>query len=346
MSLTDFIKDMPKVELHVHLQGATQPETWLELAERNEVKLPADTIEGMRDWFVFKDFPHFIQIYMAVCGTIRTAADVEFMARRFLAGQAEQNIQYTEITYTPHLHYRIAKLDGRTQLDALNRARKWAKDTHDIDCGFILDISRNVTPEEGLWTTDLAISGMNEGVVALGLGGPEVGHPPEKHAISFQKAHAAGLACILHAGETEGPASIWGAIKQGTVRIGHGVRCIEDPKLMAYLREKQIPLEVCPTSNVCLKVFPTMEQHPLPKLIAEGLCVTLNSDDPPMFNTSLTNEYLTAARVFGMDVDVLTGLVINGVRASRLSDAQKSEMEAKFKREFDRLEPETNTSAI
>ncbi|MBA3874008.1 MAG: adenosine deaminase [Anaerolineae bacterium] len=344
--MTDFIKDMPKVELHVHLQGATQPETWLELAERNEVKLPADTIEGMRDWFVFKDFPHFIQIYMAVCGTIRTAADVEFMARRFLAGQAEQNIQYTEITYTPHLHYKIAGLDARTQLDALNKARKWAKDTHDIDSGFILDISRNVTPEEGLWTTNMAIMGMNEGVVALGLGGPEVGHPPEKHAISFQKAHAAGLACILHAGETEGPASIWGAIKQGTVRIGHGVRCIEDPKLMAYLREKQIPLEVCPTSNVCLKVFPTMEQHPLPKLIAEGLYVTLNSDDPPMFNTSLTNEYLTAARVFGMDVDVLTGLVINGVRASRLSDAQKSEMEAKFKREFDRLEPETNTSAI
>jgi adenosine deaminase len=337
MSLTDFIKAMPKVELHVHLQGATQPETWLELAERNGVKLPADTIVGMRDWFVFRDFPHFIEIYMAVCGTIRTADDVEFMARRFLAGQAEQNIQYTEITYTPHLHYKIAGLDGRTQLDALNRARKWAKEIHDVDCGYILDISRNVTPEQGLWTADLAISGMHEGVVALGLGGPEVGNPPEKHAISFQKAHAAGLACILHAGETEGPASIWGAIKQGTVRIGHGVRCIEDPKLVAYLREKQIPLEVSPTSNVCLGVFPSMEQHPLPKLIADGLYVTLNSDDPPMFNTTLTNEYLTAARVFGMDVDALTGLVINAVRVSRLPEAERQAREAKFKREFEQL---------
>jgi adenosine deaminase len=182
MSLSDFIKAMPKVELHVHLQGATQPETWLELAERNRVSLPGKTIDEIREWFVFKDFPHFIEIYMAVCATVRTADDVEFMARRFLARQAEQNIQYTEITYTPHLHYRIAGLDGRTQLDALNRARKWAKDTHDIDCGYILDISRNVMPEEGLWTADLAISGMNEGVVALGLGGPEVGNPPEKHA--------------------------------------------------------------------------------------------------------------------------------------------------------------------
>ena len=340
MTLTDFIKAMPKVELHVHLQGATQPETWLELAERNKLKLPADTIEGMREWFVFTDFPHFIQIYMAVCGTVRSADDVEYMARRFLAGQAEQNIQYTEITYTPHLHYRIAGLDGHTQLDALNRARKWAKETHDVDCGFILDISRNVTPEEGLWTTDLAISGMNEGVVALGLGGPEVGHPPEKHAISFQKAHAAGLTCILHAGETEGPASIWGAIKQGSVRIGHGVRCIEDPKLVDYLRETQIPLEVSPTSNVCLGVFSSMEQHPLSRLIADGLYVTLNSDDPPMFNTTLTNEYLTAARVFGMDVDALTGLVINGVRASRLPDTEKQAMETRFKQAFGKLATE------
>ncbi len=340
MTLTDFITAIPKVELHVHLQGATQPETWLELARRNSVKLPADTIEGMHEWFVFTDFPHFIQIYMAVCSTVRTADDVEFMAREFLRGQAAQNIQYTEITYTPHLHYKIAGLDGRTQLDALNRARKWAKEIHDIDCGFILDISRNVTAEEGLWTTDLAISGMNEGVVALGLGGPEVGHPPEKHAISFKKAHEAGLACILHAGETEGPASVWGAIEQGTVRIGHGVRCMEDPKLVDYLRETQIPLEVNPTSNICLRVFPNMESHPLPKLIAEGLYVTLNSDDPPMFNTTLTNEYVVAAQVFGMDVEALTGLVINGVRASRLPDGEKADMEAEFKREFARLRQE------
>ncbi len=337
MSLNDFLVAMPKVELHVHLQGATQPETWLELARRNDVKLPADTIEGMREWFVFKDFPHFIEIYMAVCATIRSADDIEYMAREFLKGQAAQNIRYTEITYTPHLHYKIAGFDGRTQLDALNRARKWAEESLGIKCGFILDISRNVTAEQGLWTADIAIEGMSEGVVALGLGGPEVGHPPEKHAISFKKAHDAGLICILHAGETEGPASIWGAIKQGSVRIGHGVRCIEDPKLVDYLRETQIPLEVNPTSNICLGVYPRIEEHPLPKLIADGLYVTLNSDDPPMFNTTLTNEYITAAQVFGMDVDALTGLVINSVRASRLADAEKQIMETAFKQEFEKL---------
>lgn len=337
MTLADFIKAMPKVELHVHLQGATQPETWLELAQRNHVPLPANTIAGMREWFVFRDFPHFIQIYMAVSATVRTADDIEFMAREFLRGQAAQNIQYTEITYTPHLHYVIAGLDAPTQLGALMRARQWARETHTIDCGFILDISRNVTPEEGLWTTDMAISGMHDGVVALGLGGPEVGHPPEKHAISFQKAHAAGLTCILHAGETEGPASIWGAIKQGTARIGHGVRAIEDAKLMDYLRETQIPLEVNPTSNICLGVYPRMQDHPLPRLIAEGLYVTLNSDDPPMFNTTLTNEYLTVAEVFGMDADAITGLVLNGVRASRLPQAERQAMEARFRQAFDRL---------
>ncbi|MEZ4672164.1 MAG: adenosine deaminase [Anaerolineae bacterium] len=337
MSLTDFITAMPKVELHVHLQGGTQPETWLELARRNNIPLPADTVEGLREWFAFKDFPHFIEVYMKVCGTVRSADDVEWMAREFLAGQAAQNIRYTEITYTPHLHYKFGGVAGADQLAALQRARRWAQETLHIDCGYILDISRNVTPEEGLWTADLAISGMHDGVVALGLGGPEVGHPPEKHAISFQRAHDAGLACILHAGETEGPASIWGAIKQGSLRLGHGVRCLEDPALVDYLREHQIPLEVCPTSNICLGVFPRIEDHPLPRLIAAGLYVTLNSDDPPMFNTTLTGEYLTAARVFGMDANALTKLVLYGLRAGRLPDAAKAQMEADFVAEFEKL---------
>jgi len=337
MTFTEFIRAMPKVELHVHLQGATQPETWLELARRNHITLPADDLAGMHEWFKFTDFPHFLKVYIKVCECIRTPEDVEWLTREFLAGQARQNIRYTEFTYTPHIHYKLAGLQGDQQLAALNRGRAWAQAELGVESGIILDISRNVTPEEGLWTADLAISGRHDGVVALGLGGPEVGHPPEKHAISFAKAHAAGLRCVLHAGETEGAASIWGALHQGSLRIGHGVRCFEDPALVDYLREKQIPLEVSPTSNICLNVFPRMEDHPLPKLIEAGLYVTLNSDDPPMFNTTLTDEFLTVARVFNFDTDTLTTLVMKALRASFLPAERKATLEAEFVRDFAQL---------
>jgi adenosine deaminase len=338
MSLTDFIYAMPKVELHVHLEGAVQPETVLTLARQHHIELPANDVEGIRRWYAFTDFPHFVRIYLKISECIRTPEDIELIAREFLAGQARQNIRHTEFTYTPYTHYHFKGLDGGAQLAALNRARRWAETELGITSGIILDISRNVTPEEGLWTADLAISGMNDGVVALGLGGPEVGHPPEKHAVSFDRAAAAGLACILHAGETAGAESIWGAIRHGrTARIGHGIRCLDDSALVDYLRETQIPLEVSPSSNVRLGVVPHLGDHPLPRLLAEGLYVTLNSDDPPMFDTTLTDEYLRVAEAFSFDADALIGLALNGLRASRLPEGHKQRLEAEFVSEFERL---------
>jgi adenosine deaminase len=334
MSLSEFIRAMPKVELHVHHQGSTTPEALLTLARKHNIALPADTVEGIRAWYNFKDFPHFIQIYMKICECIRTPEDIEWLTRLFLEGQAAQNIRYTEFTYTPHLHYKLAGIAGADQLNALNRAREWALAEHGVQSGIILDISRNVTPEEGLWTADLAIAGLGNGVVALGLGGPEVGHPPSKHAESFRRAQAAGQICILHAGETMGPESIWGALEQGSIRIGHGVRCLEDPALVQHLRERQTPLEVCPTSNVCLHVAPSFAAHPLPRLLQEGLYVTLNSDDPPMFNVTLTKEYLKAADIWGLDAHALTGLVLNGVRAACLPESERLQMENTFRAAF------------
>jgi adenosine deaminase len=337
MSLTAFITAMPKVELHVHLEGAVRPATLLKLAQRHNVELPASDVDGIQQWYTFTDFPHFIQVYLKISECIRTPDDVELVAREFLAGQAEQNIRYSEVTYTAYTHYWQKGLAFEDQLAALNRAKVWAEATYGVSMNLIIDIARGIQPEFGLLTANWAISGHGNGVVALGLGGPEAGHPPEDYAAAFARAKAAGLPRILHAGEHAGPPSIWGALHQGSIRVGHGVRCLEDPALVDYLRQHQIPLEVCPTSNICLGVFPRIEEHPLPRLIAEGLYVTLNSDDPPMFNTTLTNEYLTAARVFGMDADALTGLVLNGVRASRLPDEAKAQMEAEFVREFKRL---------
>ncbi len=179
---------------------------------------------------------------------------------------------------------------------------------------------------------------MGAGVVALGLGGPERGYPPESFAEVFARAKAARLPAVPHAGDTVGPASIWGALKVlHAIRIGHGVRCLEDSLLVEELRKRRIPLEVCPTSNVCLGVAASLAEHPLPRLLEEQLFVTINSDDPPMFNTTLTDEYLKIAEVFHLGVDDIEQLVLNGVRASLMPSKQRTRMEADFIIEFAKL---------
>jgi adenosine deaminase len=326
---------MPKAELHVHLEGAIQPTTLLTLAQRHRIKLPATTVEGLRAWYTFKSFSRFIKVYLTISSCIRTTDDIELIAREFLAGQAAQNIRYSEVTYTAYTHYYFKKIPFRDQLAALNRARAWAEAEHGITMGLIIDIPRVISAKAGLLVADWAISGMGEGVVALGLGGPEVGNPPERYRAAFERARSAGLPRVPHAGETVGPKSIWGALRTlHADRIGHGVRCLEDPTLVAELRARQIPLDVCLTSNVCLHVVPTLPRHPLPRLLAEGLYVTINSDDPPLFNTTLTDEYLALTRTFQLGVDDLARLALNAVRASLLPEATRAKLESEFRAEF------------
>jgi aminodeoxyfutalosine deaminase len=335
VSLNDFIREMPKVELHVHLQGATQPETWLELARRNKVALPADTVEGMREWFIFRDFRHFIDTYIQVSRTLVTADDLELMAREFLKGQAAQNIVYSEVTYTPRLSTIRDTAINQEQLAAINRARVWAEAELGVSMGLVIDIPREVTADDAEYYADWALMGYGNGVVAFGIGGYEPGNPPEKYAKTFARVYEAGIPCVPHAGETVGPESVWNAIEVcHPLRIGHGVRSYEDPALVEYLREKQIPLEVNPTSNICLKVFPTLAEHNLPHLLDAGLYVTINSDDPPMFNTTLTNEYQACAETFGWDVDTVKKLALNGLRASFLPPERKAQLEGTFNDAF------------
>lgn len=337
MQLEHFIRRMPKVELHVHLEGSIQPETLLKLAERNQVTLPASTVEGLRQWYTFTNFAHFIEIYLAISSCICSAEDIELIAREFLRGQAAQNIQHSEVTFTPYTHFSLnRKIPFEDQLAALTRARAWAAEELGISVSWVLDISRNVRPvEHGLTVADWVISGKDNGVVALGLGGPESGNPPELFTEAFDRVLAAEMASVPHAGEVAGAESVWGALRSlKAQRIGHGVRCLEDPQLVAELRERQIPLEVCPTSNVCLGVAASIAEHPLPQLLEAGLYVTINSDDPPMFNTTLTDEYLKIANAFGFGAEIIEQLVINAARASLLPELARAEMEQRFRSEF------------
>ena len=334
-TIEEFIAQMPKVELHVHLEGSVRPVTLLKLAQRHQVALPADTIEGLREWYSFRDFNHFIEIYMAISSCLRTAEDMELIAREFLIGQAEQNILYSEVTFTAYNQYFNNGLGFHEQLEAINRARSWGERELGVRMGLIMDIPRLIPAEEGMLIADWMIERFGDGLIALGLGGPEVGHPPEKFQTAFERVLAAGIPCILHAGETDGPASIWSALRVAdSRRIGHGVRAIEDPALMEYLQQTQIPLEVCPTSNICLKVFDAYEQHCLPQLMEAGLYVTINSDDPPMFNTTLTNEFQIGHKVFGWDRPTIQGLVLNAVNATLLPKDERQTMQREFLAEF------------
>jgi len=340
MMLETFIKRMPKVELHVHLEGSIRPETLLTLAARNRVSLPVDTLEGLREWYTFTDFDHFIEVYFAICSCLRTPDDFETITAEFLANQAAQNIRYSEVIWTPYTHHENVSFDD--QLAAINRAREAAERELGVRMSLAPDLSRHMRPvEETFPVVDWAIQNMDNGIIGFGLGGAEVGNPPEIFQPTFERAYAAGLPSLPHAGETEGPASIWGALRSlNAVRIGHGVRCLEDPKLVAYLRENQIPLEVCPSSNVCLGGTPSLAQHPLPKLLEAGLFVTINSDDPPMFDTCLTDEYLRIVDAFGYGVEEVKGFVLNGIEASLLSNEKKDELTGEFKSEFEVLEVE------
>lgn len=344
MNLDSFVTQMPKVELHVHLEGAIQPETLLELARRNDVALPATTVEGLREWYLFRDFPHFIQIYQAISRCLRTPDDLELVARAFLENQAAQRIRYSEVTFTAYTHFQNYGMPFREQLAALNRACRWAEQSLGTSMGLIIDIARETSPPRGVEVANWVIESYGNGIVALGLGGYEVGNPPEKFATAFARARAAGVPLVLHAGETMGAESIWGALREGSQRLGHGVRCLEDPALVAELRAQQVPLEVCPTSNVCLGVAPSMAEHPLPRLLAEGLYVTVNSDDPPMFNTTLTEEYQQVANTFGLDQTAIEQLVMNAARATLLPPAVRTQLESNLRAEFARLHTAEITS--
>jgi adenosine deaminase len=337
--IESFISQMPKVELHVHLEGSVRPETLIQLAAKYNVALPAKNLDELKDWYTFKDFDHFIEVYMAISGCFRHADDIELIAREFLIGQAAQNIKYSEVTFTPYSQFVNSGLGFHEQMDAVNRARLWAEKELGVQMAVIVDIPRLISSEEGDIIADWLIERYGDGMlIAMGLGGPEKGHPPIKFKSAFDKVRKAGIPCILHAGETQGPESIWQALEVAdSQRIGHGVRAIEDPKLIAHLREKQIPLEVCPTSNICLKVYPSISEHCLPQLLKEGLYITINSDDPPMFNTTLTNEFIQLEKHFGWDSELLEKLTMNAIRASLLTDSRKQEMLTSFQSEFARL---------
>ena len=337
MSLKEFIRDMPKVELHVHLEGSIRPATLLTLAERNEVPLPARDLEGLRRFYRFSDLDHFVHIYFTISGCLKTIADYSLIAYEFGADMARQHIRYAEVTFTPHTNVRFTGLPFDDILAGLNDGRARAAAEFGVDFNWVMDIVRS-EPETRMAVAHWAAAATDRGVVGLGLGGPERGYPPELFVDAFALAREAGLHSVPHAGEAAGPESVWGALRAlGAERIGHGVKCVSDPALVAVLRDRQVPLEICPTSNLCLGGYRSYEEHPIRWLWDHGLYVTVNSDDPPMFDTDLVAEYQALADHLGFAPADLEQISLNALLASFLPAGRKATLEREFRAEFARL---------
>jgi len=332
-SIDAFIDRLPKVELHLHLVGSASVPTVLELARRHPdgSGVPSSAAE-LAAFYEFRDFPHFAEVYGAVSALVREPADVAGLvlgAARDLAGQ---NVRYVELTVTP-VTFTAAGMPAAGLTEALDIAARAAARDHGVRMAYIFDIAGEYGAPAAEATLEHALSCPPEALTGFGLAGIEQARPAFAGAFRsvFASAIAAGLHSVPHAGEMSGPETIWEAVDGlRAERIGHGISCLADPGLVARLRESQIPLEVCPTSNVCTRQVPDLAAHPLPRLLAEGLFVTLNSDDPPMFGTTLTQEYRRAAATFGLGRGQLADLAANGVRASFLDAGSKQALLAEI----------------
>ncbi|MBL8161730.1 MAG: adenosine deaminase [Anaerolineae bacterium] len=340
------IRSMPKVELHLHLDGTLTPATVLTLAERHHAAdlLPGTSEDTIRKWFVFRDFPHFVEVKRVLKRLLRTADDFALVVYEAGRTLSAQHVRYAEITLTPYSL--IDTLDyGLTiemLLDGLEQGRQQARRAFGIELRWVFDIPRNrafadyrtggsYVPGAAERTLEYALLGKPQGVIGLGLGGNEVNAPPEPFAPVFAEAKRQGLRSLPHAGESEGPASIWGAVNALQAdRIGHGVRAAQDKELLALLAERQIPLEVNVTSNVCLRFFERTEDHPLRALDDAGLLLTVNTDDPEMVGTSLTREYQQLVDVFGYGAADVIRFARNGFLACFAEPDLKNRLLAAF----------------
>ncbi|MYT73231.1 aminodeoxyfutalosine deaminase [Streptomyces sp. PsTaAH-137] len=325
-NLQSFVAGLPKAELHVHHVGSASPRIVSELAARHpDSKVPTD-IERLTEFFTFKDFAHFIQVYLSVVDLIRTPEDVRLLTFEVARDMARQNVRYAELTITPFSSTRRG-IDARAFMDAIEDARKAAEAEFGTVLRWCFDIPGEAGLESAEETARLATDDRlrPEGLVSFGLGGPEIGVPRPQFKPYFDRAIAAGLHSVPHSGETTGPESVWDALTDlRAERIGHGTSAARDPKLLAHLAEHGIPLEVCPTSNIATRAVRTLDEHPLKQFVDAGVTVTVNSDDPPMFATDLNHEYEVAARLLGLDERGVADLAKNAVRASFLDPAGKA----------------------
>jgi len=300
--MADFLLELPKAELHLHLEGSVEPETLHELD-------PATPVEEFRAMYSYDNFDGFLKAFGGVGKRLRTPADYALVTRRLLERLAAQNVRYAEII----LAAGVVLWKGQDFAPIYDAVREAARDSP-VEVHWILDAVRQFGVDAAMQVAQWAAERAGHGVVAFGIGGSEERGPAEWFPEVFRFARNAGLRLTAHAGEGTSPRSVWAALELGAERIGHGISAIEDPGLVRHLREHDIPLEISITSNLVTGVVKRWEDHPVRRLFDAGVPITLNTDDPAMFGCTLAGEYRLAASRFGFSEDELRGIAENGFR--------------------------------
>ena len=317
-----FVRDLPKAELHVHIEGTLEPELMFELADRNGVALPYPDVESVRRAYVFDDLQSFLDIYYEGCAVLRTEQDFYELTMAYLERAAGQGVVHAEIFFDPQSHTGRGIGFG-TVIAGIHRALEQGGEELGVSWRLIPCFLRHLSAESAMEALREALA-FRSWITAVGLDSSEVGRPPSIFEAVFAAARAEGLPCVAHAGEEGPPSYIWEALDLLQVaRIDHGVRCLEDDALVDRLRADQVPLTVCPLSNVRLRVFRTLRDHNLPALLDAGLLATVNSDDPAYFGGYIADNFAAVATDLGLDRARLLELARNSFTGSFLTDIEK-----------------------
>jgi len=309
------LRAMPKAELHIHIEGSLEPELIFALAKRNGVELPYASVDALRAAYAFTDLQSFLDIYYAGASVLRTEADFFDMAMAYFARAAADGVVRAEIFFDPQTHTDRGTAFS-TAIGGLTRACAEAKVAHDIDASLIMCFLRHLSEDAAFATLEQAMPYRDQ-IIGVGLDSGELGNPPEKFAQVFARCGVLGLHRVAHAGEEGPPAYISAALDVlHAERIDHGVRCLEEPALVQRLARAQVPLTVCPLSNVKLCVFRDLAHHPLPTLLAKGLCATVNSDDPAYFGGYVNQNFVQTFAALPLDAEDAYTLARNSFTAS------------------------------
>jgi adenosine deaminase/aminodeoxyfutalosine deaminase len=329
-SIEEFIARLPKAELHVHLEGTVDPATLWTLAERHRTPLFQAGRGALKEVYGTGDFTSFLGAFKVICQHLQEPEDYELITHNALRRLAQQNVLYAEVILSAGVILRKQQ-DLSGCMEGIEAGYRRAREDFGIRAQWIFDAVRHFGPEAALEVAQAAASLQDRGVVGFSIGGDERREPPESFRDVFAYARSKGLRLTAHAGETAGPESVWAALRLWVVeRIAHGLMAADDPDLVSHLVETQIALDVSVTSNVRTGCLRQAAEHPVRQYFDRGLLVTLNSDDPALFETDLNQEYLLAHRVFGFEREELTRLAENSFRAAFLPADEKADFLAAF----------------
>jgi adenosine deaminase len=328
---------MPKAELHMHIEGSLEPELMFALAQRNGVAMAYPDVASLRSAYVFDNLQDFLDIYHAGTLVLRTEQDFYDMTRAYLARAAADNVLHTEIFFDTQTHTGHG-LEAATVINGLHRACVDAQAEFGMSAALILCFLRHLSEEEAFECLEQALPLLDK-LVGVGLASSERGHPPEKFARVFARARQLGLRLVAHAGEEGPPAYIWSALDVLKVeRIDHGVQAMNDPALLARLRQDRIPLTVCPLSNLKLRVFPTLAQHNLGRLLDAGIVATVNSDDPAYFGGYINQNFSQTFAALGLSAQHAWQLAQNSFEASFIDERLKRQYQERLQGVFETFE--------